>query len=179
MKHISSLIIAVMIICPVTAQEFDYSPPVRDPDVGYVPSSPEVVNAMLTLAKVRADDIVYDLGSGDGRIVISAARDYGARGVGIDVTPRRIREAEENARLAGVQDQVEFIQGDIFVEDFSDATVVTMYLLDELNLRLRPRLLNELKPGTRIVSNTFKMGDWEPEAIQIVDDKFIYLWTIP
>ncbi len=173
-----------MIIClwgnhPIAAQEFDFSPPVRDPDVGYVPTSPEVVDAMLGLADVSADDIVYDLGSGDGRIVIAAARDYGAKGVGIDVTPRRIREATENAEQAGVSDRVTFIQGDIFVEDFSEATVVTLYLLDELNLRLRPRLLSELKPGTRIVSNTFKMGDWEPEQVRIAGDRFIYIWTVP
>ncbi len=161
------------------AQVFDFSPPVRDPDVGYVPTSYEVVDAMLTMAKVTKDDVVYDLGSGDGRLVISAARDYGARGVGIDVIPRRILEANENARQAGVVDKVTFIQGDMFVEDISEATVVTLYLLDELNLRLRPKLLRELKSGSRIVSNTFKMGDWEPESIQIVDDKFIYLWTVP
>jgi SAM-dependent methyltransferase len=173
------LLMPVAISESVKSQEFDFSPPIRDPDVGYVPTSYEVVDAMLTMAKVTKDDVVYDLGSGDGRLVISAARDYGARGVGIDVTPRRILEANENARRVGVVDKVTFIQGDMFVEDISEATVVTLYLLDELNLRLRPKLLRELKPGSRIVSNTFKMGDWEPEAIEIIDDKFIYLWIVP
>lgn len=173
------LLMPVAISESVKSQEFDFSPPIRDPDVGYVPTGYEVVDAMLTMAKVTKDDVVYDLGSGDGRLVISAARDYGARGVGIDVTPRRILEANENARQAGVVDKVTFIQGDMFVEDISEATVVTLYLLDELNLRLRPKLLRELKSGSRIVSNTFKMGDWEPEAIEIINDKFIYLWTVP
>jgi len=173
------LLIPVAISDSVKSQEFDFSPPIRDPDVGYVPTSYEVVDAMLRMAEVTKEDVVYDLGSGDGRLVIAAARDYGARGVGIDVTPRRISEANENAKLAGVVNQVTFIQGDMFVEDISEATVVTLYLLDELNLRLKPKLLRELKPGSRIVSNTFKMGDWEPESIQIVDNKFIYLWTVP
>ena len=161
-----------------TAQDF-FSPPVREPDVGYVPTPYEVVDAMLKLANVGKDDIVYDLGSGDGRIVIAAARDYGARGVGIDVNPRRIREARENAEKDNVTDRVIFIQGDFFVEDISEATVVTLYLLSEINLQLKPKLLNELEPGTRIVSHSYSMGDWQPEKALTINNKKIYYWAVP
>jgi SAM-dependent methyltransferase len=161
------------------SQAIDFTPPIREPDVGYVPTPHEVVDAMLKVAGVGEDDIVYDLGSGDGRIVIAAARDYGARGVGIDINPRRIREARENAEIEKVTDRVTFIQGDIFVEDISEATVVTLYLLSELNLRLRPRLLNELEPGTRIVSHAFSMGDWRPVKTLLINEKLVYYWVVP
>jgi SAM-dependent methyltransferase len=148
-------------------------------DVPYVPTSEEVVNAMLSLAKVTKNDMVYDLGCGDGRIVVTAAKKYGARGVGIDIDPQRIKEANENARKSGVTDQVRFIQNDLFKSDFSDATVVTLYLLPAVNLKLRPQLMKQLKPGTRIVSHAFDMGDWKPEKTVEVDGTTIYFWTVP
>jgi SAM-dependent methyltransferase len=151
----------------------------RTPDVIYVPTPPEVVAAMLKVAKVTKDDVIYDLGSGDGRIVIAAAKEFGARGVGIDIDPQRIIEAQENARKAGVADKVRFLQQDLFESDISEATVVTLYLLPQLNLRLRPKLLQDLKPGTRIVSHSFDMGDWTPKALLEVNERLVYFWTIP
>lgn len=151
----------------------------RKPDVRYEPSPQPVVNAMLELAGVGRQDLVYDLGSGDGRIPITAARVYGARGVGIDIDPQRIAEANANARSAGVTDRVTFRNEDLFTADFSDATVVTLFLSPEVNLKLRPRLLSELKPGTRIVSYWHDMGDWQPERTVAADRANIYLWTIP
>ncbi len=148
-------------------------------DVIYVPTSDTVVDAMLKLAKVNANDVVYDLGSGDGRIVIAAAKKYGARGVGIDIDPERISESNENATEAGVTDKVEFIEADLFESDFSEATVVTLYLLSRLNERLKPMLMEQLQPGTRIVSHAFDMGDWEPDETRVIDGTTIYLWTIP
>jgi len=133
---------------------------------------------MLSLADVGKDDIVYDLGCGDGRIVIAAARDFGARGVGIDIDPQRIAESEENAAKAGVKIRVEFREEDLFEADFHDATVVTLFLWPALNLKLRPILFQQLKPGTRIVSYIHNMGDWPPEKEVMVNGKRIYLWTI-
>jgi SAM-dependent methyltransferase len=153
--------------------------PTRSPDVVYVPTPTAVVDEMLRLADVKSTDLVYDLGSGDGRIVIAAAQQRGARGIGIDIDPQRIREAKENAQKAGVSDRVEFRQQDLFQTDFSDATVVTLYLLPELNIRLRPKLLRELKPGTRIVSHAFDMGDWKPEQVVEVDGRTVYYWVVP
>lgn len=153
--------------------------PARSPDVVYVPTPPAVVNEMLRLADVKSTDLVYDLGSGDGRIVIAAAQQRGARGIGIDIDPQRIQEANANAQAAGVSDRVEFRQQDLFETDFSDATVVTLYLLPELNVKLRPKLLRELKPGTRIVSHAFDMGDWKPEQVVEVDGRTIYYWVVP
>ena len=151
----------------------------RKPDIHYVPTPQDVVDEMLRMADVKKDDIIYDLCCGDGRIVITAAKKYGARGIGIDIDPDRIKESEENARAAGVTDKVKFRLDDIFETDFKDATVVTLYLLDRLNEQLRPKLLKDLKPGTRIVSHAFRMGDWEPEKSAEVDGKMIYFWTIP
>jgi SAM-dependent methyltransferase len=156
----------------------------RKPDVIYVPTPDDVVEAMLKLAKVGKDDVVYDLGCGDGRIVITAAKKYGARGIGVDIDPQRIKESNENAQRAGVTDRVKFMQTDLFTLDFKDATVVTLYLLPQLNLKLRPKILSELKPGTRIVSHAFDMGDWKPEQTVSVpsDDQLertIYFWTVP
>ena len=148
-------------------------------DVIYVPTRDTVVQAMLRMAQVGSDDVVYDLGSGDGRIVIAAARDFGARGVGIDIDPERIEESHENALEAGVSDKVEFVQADLFESDFSEASVVTLYLLSKLNERLKPMLMEQLKPGTRVVSHSFDMGDWQPDQVQTVDGATIYLWTIP
>ncbi|AFZ00761.1 class I SAM-dependent methyltransferase [Calothrix sp. PCC 6303] len=148
-------------------------------DVPYVPTPQSVVDAMLRLAKVNNKDLIYDLGSGDGRIPITAAQKYGARGVGIDIDPQRVKEAKQNLQSAGVGNLVEFRQQDLFETDFSQASVVTLYLLPEINLKLRPKLLQELKPGTRIVSHAFDMGDWKPQQVQQVDGKTIYLWVVP
>ena len=149
----------------------------RKPDVIYVPTPPEVVEAMLRLAKVTKDDVVYDLGSGDGRIVITAAQKFGARGIGFDIDPQRIAEANANLAQAGVGDRVKFVQADLFEQDLSEATVITLYLLPSLNMKLRPTLW-KLKPGTRIVSHSFDMGDWEPEATENVNGRPIYFWTV-
>jgi SAM-dependent methyltransferase len=167
----TALVLAVS-LCPAR----DQNP--RRPDVPYVPTPDEVVQSMLKLAGVQKGDVVYDLGCGDGRIVIAAAR-LGARGVGVDINPDRIREARLNAKQAGVEDQVEFIEGDLFTADIKDATVVTLYLLPSINLKLRPRLWSELKPGTRVVSHAFDMGDWRPEKTDEVDSRPVYYWTIP
>jgi len=155
--------------------------PFKEPDVIFLPSPDPVVEAMLDLAAVTADDVVYDLGSGDGKIVIAAAR-RGARGVGIDLDAELVARAEANARAAGVADRVRFIHGDIFdpAIPIRDATVVTLYLLESLNIRLMPRLRSELAPGTRIVSNTFSMGSsWPAERTIEVDRYPVYFWTIP
>jgi SAM-dependent methyltransferase len=153
--------------------------PAQQPDVIFVPTPHEVVDDMLRLANVRKGDILYDLGSGDGRIAIAAAKKYGVRAVGIDIDPERIREATENARKAGVTNLVEFRQADLFKADFSEATVITLYLLPDLNVKLRPRLWEELKPGTRIVSHQFDMGTWKPEKRLESSGRVVYFWTIP
>src|SRR5262245_24877398 len=152
----------------------------RSPDVIYAPTPYNVVDAMLTVASVHAGDVLYDLGSGDGRIPIMAAQKYHiARGVGIDINPQRIREAEANCKAAGVDDRVRFLNEDLFEADISDATVVTLYLLPELNLKLLPKLLRDLQPGTRIVSHACDMGAWRPERTIKVGDNTVYFWTIP
>ncbi|HLH20815.1 MAG TPA: class I SAM-dependent methyltransferase [Bryobacteraceae bacterium] len=148
-------------------------------DVPYVPSPNAVVDGMLKLANVTKDDVVYDLGCGDGRIVIAAARDYGAKGVGVDLNPERIREARENAKNAAVEKLVRFEENDLFKANIADATVVTLYLLPSVNERLRPKLLQDLKPGTRIVSHSFDMGDWKPDKDEMVDGRHIYMWVVP
>src|SRR5688572_2599497 len=151
----------------------------RAPDVRYEPTPQRVVRQMLRLAEVGPGDVVYDLGSGDGRIPITAAREFGARGVGIEIDPELVRRSEANARAAGVADRVAFLHADLFEADFSDATVVTLFLYPDVNLRLRPRLLAELKPGTRVVSYWHDMGDWRPERIDSARRATIYLWRIP
>lgn len=151
----------------------------RIPDVVYVPTQAPTVDAMLKLAGVGPKDVLYDLGSGDGRIPIAAAKQFGVRAVGIDIDPKRIAEAKANAKAAGVAHMVSFRNEDLFKADFRDATVVTLYLLPSLNEKLKPRLLKELKPGTRIVSHDFDMGDWKPEQTQKVGGDTIYLWTVP
>ena len=148
-------------------------------DVPFVPTPAKVVDRMLEIAQVGPNDVVYDLGSGDGRIVIAAAKKHGARGVGIDIDPERIREARDNARSAGVSDRVQFREGDLFTADISEATVVTLYLLPRINLELRPKVLSELKPGTRIVSHGFDMGDWLPAATRTVGSSTVYYWIVP
>ncbi|HVE53169.1 MAG TPA: class I SAM-dependent methyltransferase [Ramlibacter sp.] len=148
-------------------------------DVPYVPTPPEVVNKMLEMGAVTKGDMLYDLGCGDGRIVIAAARQHGARGVGIDIDPERIKEARENARKEGVAGQVQFRVGDLFKSDFSKASVVTLYLLPVINQKLRPQLWRQLKVGTRVVSHEFDMGDeWPAERIEKVDSRRILSWTI-
>ncbi|HVG04397.1 MAG TPA: class I SAM-dependent methyltransferase [Burkholderiaceae bacterium] len=154
--------------------------PLRSPDVIYVPTPPEVVDAMLKVAKVRQGDVLYDLGSGDGRIPITAAQKFSvARATGIEINPERIQEAEQNLKAAGVGDRVRFRNEDLFEANFSDATVITLYLLPALNVKLLPKLLKELKPGTRIVSHAFAMGDWKPELTLEVGGRSVYFWTIP
>ncbi len=153
--------------------------PERAPDVPYVPTSQTLVNAMLELASVRPGDVVYDLGSGDGRIVVTAAKRYGVHGVGIDINPERIQEAEANARAAGVQRLTEFRQEDIFKTDIGEASVVTMYLLPSVNNRMKPKLLRDLKPGTRIVSHAFDIEGWEPLRTIEVEGTTLYLWVVP
>jgi predicted O-methyltransferase YrrM len=160
------------------------SPALRSPDVMYVPTPQPVVNRMLAIAKVNKKDVLYDLGSGDGRIPITAARKFGIRATGIDINPQRIEEANANAKKAGVTDRVRFLNQDLFQSKFSDATVVTLYLLPALNVKLRPQLLSQLKPGTRIVSHAFDMGDWKPDRTEQVpvdggEPSTIYFWTVP
>ncbi len=147
-------------------------------DVPYIPTSPEVVEAMLKLGDVKKGDVVYDLGCGDGRIVVTAAQKYEARGTGVDISPERVREAEENARRAGVSGRAHFIEQNLFSTDFREATVVTLYLLPELNLRLRPKLLRDLRAGARIVSHRFDMGDWKPDKVVVVNGESVYLWIV-
>lgn len=151
----------------------------RTPDVIFVPTPQELVEDMLRLVDVRKGDVLYDLGSGDGRIPITAARKYGVRAIGIDIDPERIKEAVDNAKKANVTKLVEFRMEDLFQANFREATVVTLYLLPDLNVKLRPRLLAELKPGTRIVSHQFDMGDWKPDKKLEVNGRTVYFWTIP
>jgi ubiquinone/menaquinone biosynthesis C-methylase UbiE len=147
-------------------------------DVPYVPTSQTTVDEMLKIANVTAKDYVIDLGSGDGRIVVSAAK-LGATAMGVDINPQRIKESHENAKAAGVTDKVKFFQQDLFQTKFSDATVLTMYLLPSVNLRLRPTILNEMKPGTRIVSHDFDMGDWKPDQFKDLGTDQVYFWLVP
>ena len=154
--------------------------PQRPPDVPFVATPGEVVDQMLRLGKVGKHDVLYDLGSGDGRIVIAAVKDFGAaRGTGIDIDPQRIKEANANAATNKVTDKVRFLNQDLFTTNLSEATVVSLYLLPSLKLKLRPKLMAELKPGTRIVSHAFDMGDWAPEQTVDVEGRKVYFWTIP
>ncbi|HSK63854.1 MAG TPA: class I SAM-dependent methyltransferase [Pyrinomonadaceae bacterium] len=151
-------------------------------DVPYVPTPQNVVDEMLTLANVKKDDVVYDLGCGDGRLVITAVKKFGAkRGFGVDIDPQRIEESNANAKAAGVTDRVQFAVQDLFQTDLKEASVVTLYLLPAVNLRLRPKLLSELRPGTRVVSHSFDMGDWKPDKTVTVQPggQILYFWTIP
>jgi SAM-dependent methyltransferase len=148
-------------------------------DVPYEPTSHGIAKAMLSMANVTSKDLVYDLGCGDGRIVIMAAKDRKARGVGVDIDPVRIKESLENAKVAGVSDLVQFIEQDLFVTDISRATVMMLYLWPEINLRLRPKLLRELKPGTRIVSHSHTMGTWKADAARTVEKHNLYLFIVP
>lgn len=177
-----SMLILVAGLAPqaAVAQLSPAEKPLRTPDVIFVPTPQEVVNAMLKVAKVRKTDVLYDLGSGDGRIPITAAKRLGVkRATGIDINPERVREAQANARKAGVADRVKFLNADLFESDFSDATVITLYLLPALNLKLLPKLLAETRPGTRVVSHSFEMGSWAPEQTLRIDGRAVYFWTIP
>jgi SAM-dependent methyltransferase len=153
--------------------------PTREPDVIFVPTPIEVVNAMLDVSRVTKNDRLYDLGSGDGRIVITAAKRFGTRGIGIDIDPKRIAESRRNADTAGVSRLVEFRQADLFQTDLRNATVVTLYLLPALNVKLRPKLFAELAPGSRVVSHAFDMGDWTPDSVLQADGRFVYYWVMP
>jgi 16S rRNA G966 N2-methylase RsmD len=176
-RHFSlaALIVLAFLAAPAAAQQ---AGTLRSPDVIFVPTPQEVVDAMLQMANVTAKDLVYDLGSGDGRIPITAAQKFGARAVGIDIDPQRIKEANENLAKANVGDKVKFLNQDLFQTDLGQATVITLYLLPSLNVKLMPKL-KQLKPGTRIVSHSFDMGsEWPPEKTQDVQGRTIYYWTI-
>ncbi len=153
--------------------------PKRQPDVHWEPSSDAAIKAMMEMAGVKKGDIVYDLGCGDGRVVITAVREYGARGVGIDIDPQRIAESNANAKKAGLANMATFREDDLFTAKIGDASVVTLFLWPALNLKLRPKLLRDLKPGTRIVSNMHDMGDWAPNQTRRVEGRNVYLWIIP
>jgi len=169
-------IVALTAVCAVSAQ----SATPAEPDVIYVPTPQPVVEAMLEVAAVKPGDVVYDLGSGDGRIVITAAKKYGARGVGIEIDPALVKKATENAVAAGVSDRVRFLNQNLFDADLRQGTVVTLYLLQSINERLRPKLVRELKPGARVVSHVFNMGpEWPPEQTLMVGASPVFLWTIP
>src|SRR5688572_13635657 len=173
--RVAAIVLMTFIAAPAAAQQ---AGTLRSPDVIFVPTPQEVVDAMLAMARVTDKDFVYDLGSGDGRIPITAAQKHGARAVGIDIDPQRIKEANENLAKAMVSDKVKFLNQDLFETDLSQATVITLYLLPSLNVKLIPKL-KQLKPGTRIVSHSFDMGsEWPPEKTQDVQGRTIYYWTI-
>lgn len=169
----SALTISLLGAAPAFARDI----PLVERDVPYVPTPEAVVEKMLDLANVGPGDVVYDLGCGDGRIVIAAAK-RGARGLGVDIDPQRIRESIANAETAGVSDKAKFVTQDLFALDLGEATVVTMYLLTSVNMKLRPKLL-DLEPGTRIVSHAFDLGDWRPEKTEQVGGSTVYYWTVP
>lgn len=169
-----SVLTALFVCLVLPAQDFG-----DGLDVPYVPSPPEVVTAMLKLADVRSTDFVIDLGCGDGRIVVAAVKDFGARGLGYDLDPDRIREAKENAAKAGVAERAKFVEKNLFDAEIKQASVVTLYLLPGVNEKLKPRLLQELKPGTRVVSHSFDMGEWKPVKQVEVSSRRLFLWVVP
>lgn len=175
-----SLLLAAAVAVGVHAQT---AAPQKAPDVPFVPTDEKIVTMMLEMAKVTKTDHLIDLGSGDGRIVITAAKRYGARGMGVEIDPALVRKARENAQAAGVADRATFVEGDIFEANIRDATVITMYLLADINMRLRPKLLNDLKPGTRIVSHNYDLGDWKPARTATVSvggiEHTVYFWVVP
>jgi SAM-dependent methyltransferase len=190
------ILLAVLLSVVSTMAQQALKPLEKKPEVPYMPTPEKVVAEMLKVAKVGKNDILYDLGSGDGRIVITAAKEFGTRGVGVDIDPALVREARENAVKAGVADKVKFLQQDLFETDIREATVVTLYLLPELNRRLRPKLLSDLKPGSRVVSHNHDMGDWKPVKtvsvrvpqeykiskalnLRVLQQHKIYYWVVP
>ena len=177
-KILIGFILVLLFIFPSKGAVQEY-----DLDVPYVPTPYEVVMEMLTIANVGKDDVLYDLGSGDGRIVITAAKKMGCRGVGVEINPRRIEDSRENAVREKVTDRVQFLQQDLFKADIREATVVAIYLLQSVNLKLRPKLLHELKPGTRIVSHNYNMGEWKPDKTSEVNINWkkhtVYYWVVP
>ena len=170
-----------VVLAAIASTGFAQNRPIEQVEINapYVESPSTVVSAMLKLAGVTSDDVVYDLGSGDGRIIIAAATEFQAHGVGIEINPDHVEEARANAKKADVEKLVRFEIKDLFEADIHPATVVTLYLLPNLNLRLQPKLLKELAPGTRVVSHEFGIGDWKPEKEETVEGSHIYLWTIP
>lgn len=171
--------IAIAAMCASACDDVRAQGPTRKPDVVFVPTPEPVVNRMLTMAKVGPNDVVYDLGCGDGRIPIAAVRDFGAKSaVCVDIDPQRIKEAKANVERAGLSDKIEVRHADMFEVDTSPATVVTLYLLPELNQRLRPKLMRELRDGARIVSQSFDMGEWKPMAQAEVEGKPVYMWVV-
>jgi cyclopropane fatty-acyl-phospholipid synthase-like methyltransferase len=173
----AALAVTVALAVPAAAQQ---TAPLREPDVIFVPTPSDVVTAMLKLANVTAKDVVYDLGCGDGMIVTAAAKEFGATAVGIDINPVRVKEANERVSKAGVTDKVKILNEDLFTANISQASVVTLYLLQSLNEKLIPKLNKDLKPGTRIVSQTFSMGDrYPPEKTVDVGGRSVFLWTVP
>jgi 2-polyprenyl-3-methyl-5-hydroxy-6-metoxy-1,4-benzoquinol methylase len=178
MSKLLAFVFAALVLTPVLPAQNESTEARPHLDVPYVPTPPDVVAAMLTLANVHKGDILYDLGCGDGRIVVAAVKQYGARATGIDIDPERLKEARENAQKEGVAEQAKFRQEDLFTTDFHDADVVTLYLLPSVNMKLRPKL-QRLKPGTRIVSHSFDMEDWKPDKTVDVNGRLIYLWVIP
>jgi SAM-dependent methyltransferase len=182
-RHIPMILVLSMIVAaPLAAQDTQKTrPALREPDIFYLPTPQPVVDAMLKMANVTSSDVIYDLGSGDGRIPITAAKRYGAHGVGIDIQPKMVKEATDNAIKEGVSDKVKFRNEDIYQADFGDATVITLYLLPTLNEKLIPQL-KKLKPGTRIVSHSFKMGStgeaWPADKEQEVEGRMIYYWVV-
>ena len=180
MKLLAAALLLVCAAATATAAEETATRPKRKLDVWYVPTPHEIVDRMLDVAKVRTGDVVYDLGCGDGRMVIAAAQKFGTRGVGVDLDPARIREARANAKQAGVDGLVTFQVGDMFQTDIREATVVMLYLLPELNRRLKPKLFAELRPGARVVSHDWDMGrDWPPDGYVKLGGDGIYLWIMP
>ena len=182
MREGSRIVNVVIVLIALTVSIAAQQPaaPLREPDVIYLPTPREAVTTMLKAANVGRGDVVYDLGSGDGRILIAAVKDFGAaRGVGVDIDPAMIREANDNADRANVMDRVRFLNQDLFETDLHEATVVTLYLLPWLNRKLIPKLKAELKPGARIVAYRFDMGDWKPEQTLIVNGQSIYVWRVP
>jgi hypothetical protein len=175
----ATAILAAAFICAASAAALAQKAGPPKLDVPYVPTPQEVVDRMLEVAEVKSNDYVIDLGSGDGRIPITAAKKYGAKAFGVDIDPQRIAEAEKNAKDAKVEDKVTFRQQNLFDTKIGDATVLTMYLLQRVNLQLRPRILDELKPGTRVVSHAFDMEEWKPDRHETVDGRHVYLWIVP
>jgi protein-L-isoaspartate O-methyltransferase len=178
-RLVAPVAIGVMFLGMAVAAEAQTRGKFKRLDAPFVGTPHEAVAEMLKLAKVGPNDVVYDLGSGDGRIVITAAQKYGARGVGIELDRDLVNQANRNARAAGVQDRVRFRQGDLFRQDLSAATVVTLFLSPSVNLRLQSKLLRELKPGTRVVSHQFPIGDWTPQSEQDVAGRTVYFWVVP